>query len=89
MVLFSQSVSELSACRQGEHHLHQHDAEHLVYHIAKPRQDGPRALVLTPLDLIDKLAALAPLPMPVPAAGTPKEAPHRAAARYLWAMLSA
>jgi hypothetical protein len=24
-------------------HLHQHDAEHLVYDIAKPRPDGPRA----------------------------------------------
>jgi hypothetical protein len=45
-------------------HLHQHVAEHLVYDIAKPRPDGPRALVLTPLELIDKVAALvAPLPM--------------------------
>ena len=57
-------------------HLHQHDAEHLVYHIAKPRPAGPRALVLTPLELIDKVAA--PVPMPVPAAGTPEDAPHRA-----------
>jgi hypothetical protein len=93
------------------------DAEHLVYNIPKPRPDGPRALVLTPLELIDKVAALvppprvhrhryygvlapnaplraavtalAPLPVPAPAAGTPDEAPHRAAARYLWAMLLA
>ena len=43
-------------------HLHQHDAEHRVYHIAKPRPDGPRALVLTPLQLIDKVAALVPPP---------------------------
>jgi hypothetical protein len=98
-------------------HLHQHDAEHLVYDIAKPRPDGPRALVLTPLELIDKIAALvppprvhrhryygvlapnaplraavtalAPVPVPAPAAGTPDDAPHRAAARYLWAMLLA
>jgi hypothetical protein len=76
-------------------------------------------LVLTPLELIDKVAALvppprvhrhryygvlapnaplraavtalAPLPVPVPApaTGTPDDAPHRAAARYLWAMLLA
>ncbi|MBK8738422.1 MAG: transposase [Betaproteobacteria bacterium] len=30
--------------------------------IAKPRPDGPRALVLTPLALIDKVAALVPPP---------------------------
>ena len=30
--------------------------EHLLYHIAKPRPDGPSALVLTPLELIDKIA---------------------------------
>jgi hypothetical protein len=98
-------------------HLHQHDAEHLVYDIAKPRPDGPRALVLTPLELLDKVAALvppprvhrhryygvlapnaplraavtalAPVPVLAPAAGTPEAAPHRAAARYLWAMLLA
>ena len=97
--------------------MHQHDAEHLVYVIAKPRPDGPRALVLTPLELIDKVAALvppprvhrhryygvlapnaplraavtalAPVPIPAPAAGTPDDAPHRAAARYLWALLLA
>jgi hypothetical protein len=42
--------------------LHQHDAEHLLYDIAKPRPDRPRALVLTPLELIDKIAALVPPP---------------------------
>jgi hypothetical protein len=74
-------------------------------------------LVLTPLELIDKIAALvprprvhrhryygvlapnaplraavtalAPVPVPAPAPGTPDDAPHRAAARYLWAMLLA
>src|SRR5450759_3032586 len=100
-------------------HLHQHDAEHLVYDIAKPRPAGPSALVLTPLELIAKIAALVPpprthrhryygvlapnaplraavtalAPVPVPApvdpAGVPEQAPHRAAARYLWAMLRA
>ena len=43
-------------------HVHQHDAEHLVYPIPKPRPDGPRTLVLTPLALIDKVAALVPSP---------------------------
>jgi Putative transposase len=43
-------------------HLHQHDTEHLRYDIAKPRPDGPRALVLTPLELIAKIAALVPPP---------------------------
>ena len=43
-------------------HLYQHDAEHPVYHILKPRPDGPRVLVLTPLELIDKIAALVPPP---------------------------
>jgi len=102
-------------------HLHQHDAEHLVYDIAKPRPDGPRALVLTPLELINKVAALvppprvhrhryygvlaptaplraavialAPVPVPPPPpadpAGMQQESAHRAAARYLWAMLRA
>jgi hypothetical protein len=44
-------------------HLHQHDAEHLLYDIPKPRPDGPRALVLTPRELIDKVAALVPPPL--------------------------
>lgn len=42
--------------------LHQHDAEHLVYDIAKPGPDGPSNLVLTPLELIDQIAALVPPP---------------------------
>ena len=42
--------------------LHQHDAEHLVYDIAKPRPDEPRALVLTPLELIHRIAALVTRP---------------------------
>jgi Putative transposase len=74
-------------------------------------------LVLTPLELINKVAALvppprvhchryygvlapkaplraavtalAPVPVPAPAAGTPDAAPHRAAARNRWAMLLA
>ena len=98
-------------------HLHQHDAEPLRYDIPKPRPGGPSALVLTPLELIDKVAtlvppprvhrhryygvlapnaalraavtALAPVPVAAPAAGTPDDAPQRAAARYLWAMLLA
>ena len=81
------------------------------------RPDGPRTLVLTPLELIDKVAALvppprvhrhryygvlapnaplraavtalAPTPIAAPAAGTPDDAPQRAAARYRWAMLLA
>ena len=43
-------------------HLHQLDAEHLIYHNPKPRSDSPRNLVLTPLALIDKIAALIPPP---------------------------
>jgi hypothetical protein len=43
-------------------HLHTLDAEHLLYHNPKPRSDSPRELVLTPLELIDKIAALIPLP---------------------------
>jgi hypothetical protein len=35
------------------------------------------------------VTALAPAPVTAPAAGTPDDAPHRAAARYLWAMLLA
>ena len=73
--------------------------------------------MLTPLELLDKIAALVPpprvhrhryygvlapnaplraavtalalVPVPAPAVGTPDDAPHRAAARYLWAMLLA
>lgn len=41
-------------------HLHPLDAGHLVYHNPKPRSDSPRDLVLTPLELIDKIAALVP-----------------------------
>jgi hypothetical protein len=43
-------------------HLQQLDTEHLVYHCPKPRLDGPSDLVLTPLELIDKIAALVPPP---------------------------
>jgi len=43
-------------------HLHPLDAEHLIYHNPKPRSDSPRDLVLTPLELIDKIAALIPPP---------------------------
>ena len=100
-------------------HLHEHHAGHLVYRCPKPRPGGPSALVLTPLELIDKIAALVPpprthrhryygvlapnaplraavtalaqVPVPAPAAftRTPEDAPHRAAARYLWALLLA
>ena len=41
-------------------HLHSLDAGHLIYHNPKPRSDSPRDLVLTPLVLIDKIAALIP-----------------------------
>ena len=43
-------------------HLQEHDAGHLVYRCPKPRPGGPSALVLTPLVLIDKMAALLPPP---------------------------
>jgi len=43
-------------------HLHPLDADHLLYHNPKPRSDSPRDLVLTPLELIDKIAALIPPP---------------------------
>lgn len=43
-------------------HLNQGDAGHLVYRNPKPRPDGPSELVLTPLELIDKIAALVPPP---------------------------
>jgi len=38
-------------------HLQQLDAEHLLYHCPKPRPDGPSELVLTPLELIDRIGA--------------------------------
>ena len=43
-------------------HLQQLDAEHLVYHSPKPGLDGSSDLVLTPLELIGKIAALVPPP---------------------------
>ena len=43
-------------------HLQQLDAEHLVYHSPKPGLDGASDLVLTPLELIGKIAALVPPP---------------------------
>jgi len=105
-------------------HLHQRDAGHLVYRNPKPARTTapgtrPTALVLTPLELIDKIAALVPPPRahrhryygvlapnarlraavtaqapdavpPAPtSAATGEEPRHRAAARYLWAMLLA
>jgi hypothetical protein len=39
-------------------HLQQLDADHLVYHSPKPGLDGSSDLVLTPLELIGKIAAL-------------------------------
>jgi hypothetical protein len=38
------------------------DPERLVYHLPKPTADGRVALTLTPLELIDRLAALIPPP---------------------------
>ena len=103
-------------------HLQQRDAEHVVYHSPKPIPGKPSNLVLTPLELITKIAALVPPPRthrhryygvlapnaplrtavtalapvaviaaPPPAAeGAAAEEPaHRAAARYLWAILLA
>ena len=43
-------------------HLQQLDAEHLVYHSPKQGLDGSSDLVLTPLELIGKIAALVPPP---------------------------
>lgn len=43
-------------------HVQQRDAGHLVYRNPKPRPDGLGELVLTPLELIDKIAALVPPP---------------------------
>ena len=43
-------------------HLQQLDADHLVYHSPKPGLDGSSDLVLTPLELIGKIAALVPPP---------------------------
>jgi hypothetical protein len=43
-------------------HLYQGDAGHLLYRSPKPRPDGPGELMLTPLELIDKIAALVPPP---------------------------
>ncbi len=41
-------------------HLQQLDAEHLAYHSPQPGLDGSSDLVLTPLELIGKIAALVP-----------------------------
>ena len=37
-------------------------ADRLVYHLPKPGPDGRTGLILTPLELIDRLAALIPPP---------------------------
>ena len=42
--------------------LHQLDDEHLVYHNPKPRPGVPNDLVMTPLAMIGKIAALIPPP---------------------------
>ena len=42
--------------------MQQLDAEHLVYHSHKQGLDGSSDLVLTPLELIGKIAALVPPP---------------------------
>ena len=38
------------------------DDEHLRYHLSKPQPDGSTELSLTPLELIDRIAALVPPP---------------------------
>jgi hypothetical protein len=68
-------------------HLHQLDAEHLVYRNPKPvgaMAPGarPAALVLTPLELITKIAALVPPPRAIAIAITACSRPMQ---RYaLW-----
>jgi hypothetical protein len=99
------------------------DRHRLIYHLPKPGPDGRTQLLLSPLELIERIAALVPPPRqhrhryygvlapnaplraavtamapearavqppPVQTSGdAPDETPHRAAARYLWAMLLA
>ena len=38
------------------------DYEHVAYRLPKPQRDGTTALTLTPLELLDHLAALIPPP---------------------------
>jgi hypothetical protein len=38
------------------------DDEHVIYRLTKPQRDGTTALMLTPLELLDHLAALIPPP---------------------------
>ncbi len=67
-------------------HLHQRDAEHLVYRNPKPvRGTAPGA---RPAALVTALAPAAVRPAPTSAA-TSDEPRHRAVSRYLWAMLLA
>jgi hypothetical protein len=59
------------------------DAERVVYRLAKPQRDGTTALTLTPLELIDhlaarvvhRLAATAAPPPPLPRCARPQLAP--------------
>ena len=83
--------------------LQQRDAEHLLYAASKPGPGDCGPQLLTPLQLIDRLAALAPPPRVhrhryygvLAAAGATHPAPpadepiHRRAARYAWVLLLA
>ena len=57
------------------------DPQVLVYQLPKPLPDGRTELVLSTVELLDRLAALIPPPLEQHTVGR-----DRASARYLWAM---
>ena len=56
------------------------DAERVVYRLPKPQRDDTTALMLTPLELIDHLAAQ-PVDRLAPAQAQPPSLPRRACAQ--------
>jgi hypothetical protein len=52
----------LRYCARPAFALERRDAERVVYRLPKPQRDGTTSLTLTPLELIDHLAALIPPP---------------------------
>jgi hypothetical protein len=63
--------------------------DQVIYRFPRPQPDGRTELRLTPLELIERLAALIPPPCAPLPAGDPAQHAERSPARILWALLLA
>jgi hypothetical protein len=62
LIRFLRSASEVKLPPFAAERLEELDAQRLIYHLPKPGPDGRTQLILSPLELIERIAALVPPP---------------------------